>query len=259
MDLSSLVLALGVGVVAGFLGTLLGIGGGSIIVPLLVLLGYDIKVVVPASLVAILGTSIGGLRYLFSHGLVDYKLAITLETASISGALAGVELFGRLSSGRLVAVLAITLILLSFYFAHRGKKIREEPRRIDGSTRSLSRLGAALTASFVAGMLSAMLGIGGGVVKVPILVFVLGLAIHSAVATSKLMVGITALTGVIGHMVYGHIDWWLAIALAIGTYLGATVSARILVKLEPRLVYYIASTYYAAVGTYLGVKAIYHI
>ncbi len=246
-----LIVAVVVGLLAGFLGTLLGIGGGTLMVPLMVLAGVDAKDAVPASLVAVMGTSLGGLYYLFSKGLVNVRLAVTLEAASITGAMVGVEVFGRVTSRELVLALGLTLIALGVVFIVRQRLSEERFRNP-----SLWRLMLSLFVSFVAGIASATLGIGGGVVKVPVLVLALGLPIKVAVSTSKLMVGITALAGVVGHGILGRIKWLLAFALLAGTYTGGTLASRILPRLRSKLVYLIAAAYYFVMGAYLTLKAL---
>jgi uncharacterized membrane protein YfcA len=246
-----------IGILAGFIGTLLGIGGGSVMVPVLVLLGVNVKIAVPASLLAILGTSLGGLRTLFKRGLVDYRLAVLLESASITGATIGVVAFGRMSSYFLTGLLAAVLILSGGLFI-----IRE---RLGGPGRKVSslreygviRLSLAWIASLVAGFFSATLGIGGGVLKVPVLVLIVGLAIHVAVSTSKLMVGITALTSVVGHALTGRMDYLLGTLLLVGTYIGASLSTKVLISLKPRTLMIIASSYYIIMGIALFSKLFY--
>jgi len=246
-------LALGVGLGAGFIASLLGIGGGTVIVPLLVMAGVSIKRAAPASLVAILGTSLGGLLYLHRRGLVDYRMAVVLEASTTSGAVLGVWAFGHIGARELTIVFAAALILSAWGLYLRGRvregsSYRWPPRP--------SRLAWALLASLGAGMLSALLGIGGGVVKVPILILILGMPIKAAVSTSKLMVGITAAVGVAGHALRGRIDWILALPLALGTYAGATASSRLLVRLEARTLYYIAITYYVVMASYMTYRAL---
>ena len=247
-----IVLAPLVGFLAGFTGTLLGIGGGSVMVPTLVLAGIDIKKVVPASLFAILGTSAGGLRKLYNRGLVDYKLAFTLETASVTGALIGVYFFGKESSSVIEALLGVVLIATGFLFVY--KQERGGSGGSDYTGKPL-RLSMALIVSLLAGFLSATLGIGGGVLKVPILVVILGLEIHKAVSTSKLMVGITALTGVLGYLYTGHMDFILALLLLTGTYLGAKASAGIMLELKGKWLMILAASYYFIMGVIMILKS----
>ncbi len=245
------VLAPIIGFVAGFLGTLLGIGGGSVMVPLLVIAGVDIKKAVPASLFAILGTSTGGLRRLFGEGLVDYKLAVILEAASVTGASIGVYSFGKMTSNTLQALLASILLVTAVLFYVKSRKLNTASSSRD---KSALKLIVAILASLIAGFLSATLGIGGGVVKVPILVLVLGIEMHKALSTSKLMVGITAATGVIGYVYTGHMDLILAILLLVGTYTGARMSTGIMVKMESRWLLVIASSYYIVTSAILFYK-----
>ncbi len=243
-----------IGLIAGFTGTLLGIGGGAIMVPLLILSGINPREAIPASLVAILGTSSGGLYYLIKKRLVDYKLAIILETASITGATLGVILFTRITNQALTATLGATLIASGVLFIIRERTLRVKrgtPRK-----KSMVRLTVALTVSLLAGLLSALLGIGGGVIKVPVLVLILEMPIHVAVSTSKLMVGITAATGVIGHALHENVNWLLALSLLTGTYTGATISSRLLTRAKPRQLYYLAASYYFIMGTYITIKAL---
>ena len=246
-------LALAVGLAAGFVGTLLGIGGGAIMVPAMVLAGFDVKEAVPASLVAVLGTSAGGLRYLFSRGLVEWQVAVPLEAAAIAGALAGVEVFGRVKSAELLLMLGIVLVLLGVAFALRSRVNEASPRR---PRTGPARLAAASALSFAAGMASSMFGIGGGVIKVPMLVLVVGLPVHAAVATSKLMIGLTALAGVAGHAAREAVNWPLAVSLLLGTYSGATLASRVLVRIRPRVLYALASAYYFIMGGYMAARAL---
>ena len=246
---------LAIGFAAGFLGTLLGIGGGSIMVPLLVLLGVDIKRAVPASLVAILGTSLGGLRRLHSRGLVDPRMAVFLESASITGAVVGVEILGRLESRLLILLLGLMLLVSAVGFTVlRRLSVGQGWERL--SDMPVWRLVLGWLVSLAAGLVSAVFGVGGGVLKVPLLVLVLGFSVHAAVATSKLMVGITALIGVVGHALAGRVDPILSLLLLVGTYTGATVSARLLLELRAKTLRLIAALYYLAMGLYMVYKGL---
>jgi len=238
-----LLLGLPVGLAAGFVGTLLGIGGGAVMVPVLVLAGVPVGVAAPASLVAILGTSAGGLRRLARRGLVDWRLALFLESASVTGAAVGVYLHGVLPEAALRLLLAVVLGFSALGMMLEDRLAGVKPRA--GGRPGPARLAAAWLVSLVAGTFSALLGIGGGVLKVPVLVFVVGLPLRVALATSKLMVGVTASAGVVGYALSGGIYWPLALSLLAGTYLGASLSSRILVSAEERLLRLVAAGYYA--------------
>ena len=252
MKLIYILVAPFVGFVAGFAGTILGIGGGAIMVPVLTFAGLDIKTVIPASLFAILGTSLGGLKTLYKKKLVNIKLAVFLESASITGAVLGVEIFGRVGSSFLEMLLGTALIMSGILFLLKERKLKYE--RIKNP--SIKKLLFAWVASLIAGFISATLGVGGGVVKVPILVLTAGLEIHMAVSTSKLMVGITALTGVIGHAVTERVDYLLAFLLLAGTYLGASSSAKIMIKIKPTVLLLITASYYFITGLSLIIASL---
>ena len=251
--------AVPVGLFAGGFGTLVGIGGGAIMVPVMAALGAPLRVVVPASLLAILGTSLGGLRLLLRRGLVDPRLAVFLETGSTLGALVGVRL--HLAAPEQLLRLLLGLVLLSSAPAMmlRSRLARVERSRTVAAgwrRRGALRLAAAWLASFLAGVISALLGVGGGVVKVPIMVLVLGLPVKVAVATSKLMVGITAAAGLLGYAAAGDVSPCLGAALLLGTYTGARLASRLLASMRPRRVAVLAAAYYTVMGVYLVYTAL---
>ncbi len=250
-------LGLPVGLVAGFVGTLLGIGGGAIMVPVMVLLGVPVSVAAPASLVAILGTSAGGLRRLFRRGLVDWRLAAFLETASGLGAALGVYLQGMLPEWVLRLLLGVVLLASAAGMVLQGRLGNSEGAGGGAGLVKVSvpRLAAAWAVSLLAGIVSALLGVGGGIIKVPVLVFVVGLPLRVALSTSKLMVGITASVGVVGYAVGGRIYWPLAISLLAGTYLGATGASRLLVSLREKVLRVIAASYYVVMGFVLVLRS----
>jgi len=253
VGLAAVAIAPVVGFIAGFIGTLLGIGGGAIMVPVLVLAGVPVKLAAPASLFAILGTSSGGLRRLLRRGLVDVRLAAFLETASGLGAVTGVAAVGRLGEHTLRVLLGLALLASGLLLATTR---RELGRTVESYRRSLARLSIAWLVSYAAGFASATLGIGGGVFKVPVLVFIVGLGLREAVSTSKLMVGITAAVGVIGHLVNGRVYIPLALALLAGTYTGALLSTRLLLGLHVSRLRLIAVTYYIVMGSYIIVRSL---
>lgn len=245
-----------VGIIAGFIATFLGLGGGVVMVPLLVFAGVPIKVAVPASLFAIMGTSLGGLRRLFRGGLVNIRVAVFLESGSMLGALIGSWLFQYIPSFYLQVFLGLLLLGSAVVFARKGTIVAvSEKEAVEQIRPSGIRWTAAWGASLGAGMLSALLGIGGGALKVPVMVTILAVPIHVAVSTSKLMVGITAATALIGHAVHESVDWGIAFALGLGTFSGASVASRLLVRTSRKQLYLLATLYYLLTGVYLVVSA----
>ena len=249
-------LALVTGLIGGFLGSLLGIGGGAFMVPILVLLGgLSVKVVAPASLMAIMGTSIGGLLHLYKKKLVHLYYSITLGVSAIIGAATGLELTEIAPENTLRILLASTLVLSGIGLLSR-EKLEERKKHRKPEKTEVRRLLLACIAAYLGGIIAVLLGVGGGVINVPIIVFLLGQPLHVAVATSKLIIGITATSGTIGNAVKSLIDLQIALPLLIGTYIGATVSSRILVKTPEKILRILASTYYYITATILVLEVI---
>ncbi len=237
------------GVLAGFIGTLLGIGGGSIVSPTLIALGYEPHYAVSSSLAAVVGTGVGGLYQLYKHHLVRVKLALLLEAATALGAYVGSLIAVRLRGWQVSLIVSLalaiagTIVLLSS---------RLEAKR--GLT--AGRIAVTLPLCLAAGALSALAGIGGGVVKVPILIGILGLEVKTALATSKLMVLVTAATGLASYVIHGVFSLATALPLAVGSYIGATMSARVLLKLRRRSLRLIAALLYYAMSMVAGLKTV---
>jgi uncharacterized membrane protein YfcA len=93
-------------------------------------------------------------------------------------------------------------------------------------------LALALPLSFLAGALSGLVGVGGGLIKVPLMVLVLGVPMDIAVGSSALMVGVTASGGFAGHLLHGHWSWKLSLVLAVVVFVGGQIGSRLTVKLE---------------------------
>lgn len=222
-----------IGIFGGFVGSLLGIGGGSLMTPLMIAVGIDTKVAVASSLLAIVGTSIGGLNIYMKEKLVDIRLALMLEPLSTLGAITGVFLALRLDNIIIKILLFGILVYTAYSMIHR-------PRRDDneglpaGSIIPTNRILAGGLLKYIAGLASALLGIGGGIVNIPIFRKVIGLNMKTSVATSKLLVGITASAGALGYYIAGVLDPCLAFSLSLGTISGAYLGSKVGVKTSNR-------------------------
>ncbi len=233
-----------IGFIAGFIGTFLGIGGGSVVSPTLVLLGVEPHLAVSASLTAVLGTGLGGLVRFLRRGLVRVRVGLVLESVTIVGAVLGGFVAVRLPGSYVALAISCALALA-------GTVIVLQPR-----LRPPRSLKLALLISMFAGFLSATTGIGGGVIKVPILIAVLGLSVKEALATSKMMVGITAAFGLTSYVAHGVYDVLLALPLAAGTYLGASTAARFVIRLEERKLRAIAALLYYSMSILTAVRTV---
>jgi uncharacterized membrane protein YfcA len=241
--------------VAGFFGALLGIGGGLFIVPLLVLvLHLPMKTAVAASLVSVIATSnAGGSKYV-EQRITNIRLAMFLEVFTTVGALAGSILALYLSDWIMLFVFAALLVNMAWTaFATRKlddqriasgefTEIKQDAvcRRLNlrghyydqAARRDVSYVvtGSAIGAgvSFLAGIASGLLGIGGGVLKVSAMNRHMNVPMKVSVATSKLMIGITAAVGSLLFFVAGVIQFGLIGPIAIGTTIGATAGTSVM-------------------------------
>ncbi len=215
-----------VGLLGGFLGSLFGIGGGSLMTPLLVAAGYDIKTVVPASLVAIVGTSISGLDVYARHNMVNYKIAFRIEPAAIFGAIIASRIALKLPSLVLKTVLFIVLLYIGIDMLRASRSGGEESYGVMTGVEPPPRLQIlGAIGKLGAGFLSALVGIGGGVVTVPVFRRILKFDMKEAIATAKLNVGMTASGGAISYALLGVLNPCLALSLGVGTVIGAYIGA----------------------------------
>jgi uncharacterized protein len=258
------------GVAAGAFGSLLGLGGGLLIVPLLTLgFGLPLREAVGVSLVCVIVTSSASAGVYLQRRQANLRLGMVLELFTGLGAVVGGAIAflvdERLLAGLFTAILgymAFSMLLA----ARRGGPARapddappsgeelaqardlaleaeeadgadepdEDARTVDPDAGTLglsaaraARMPLAATASAGAGVASALLGIGGGLVKVPVMHLVLGVPLRIATATSNLMVGITASTSAIVYLLRGGIDAYAAGPTAVGVFIGASLGSRL--------------------------------
>jgi len=205
------------------LGGLLGMASGIFIVPVLTMFGrIDMHTAIGASLVSVIACSCASAAP-FLKGLTNIRLAILLETATTSGALCGVFLAGWIPTQYLFLLFALILLLSAQQMLARRKG------RDDLS--SVQRLPLGMTLMYGAGLLSALLGIGSGVLKIPAMDTALRLPIKVSSATSNFMIGVTAAASAAAYFARGEIVTSVAAPVALGSVVGAVLGARILMNL----------------------------
>jgi uncharacterized membrane protein YfcA len=231
---------LGLGLVAGILGSLLGLGGGVLIVPGLTLLfGLPIKTAIATSVVAVVANSLAGSVVYVRKGFTHIKLAMVMEVTTTLGAVAGglvaVWVSGRWLYG-IFALVSVYMVLAmrrppaSETACHSEGILRAEfvdPASGQNVHYGVQRVPSGLLASTFAGVLASLLGIGGGVVKVPIMCQLMGVPIKAATATSTFMIGITTATAAIVYYGHGFVVPALVIPVALGAVAGAQVGSRL--------------------------------
>jgi uncharacterized membrane protein YfcA len=230
---------------AGLLGALTGLGGGLIVVPMLTLLfGVDLRYAIGASLVSVIATSSGAAAAYVREGYTNVRAGILLEVATTIGAFAGAAVAGLFPTSALAILFALVLL----FSAYRSLKPRAEhalatvPDRwatrlrldstyptADGLQRyAVENVPTGFSLMFVAGVLSALLGIGSGVVKVLAMDQAMRLPFKVSTTTSNFMIGVTAAASAGVYLHRGYIEPAVAFPVMLGVLPGALVGARIL-------------------------------
>ncbi|MGQ0506995.1 MAG: sulfite exporter TauE/SafE family protein [Myxococcaceae bacterium] len=212
-----------VGLSCGLVGATLGIGGGAILVPVLVL-GFGVPIVdaIPVSLLCVVANSCAASASNVERKTADVRLALTLELATVAGAFGG---------GFLAVLLAPATVAMAFgAFAAivASQMLTRRPAADDATLEPVAfkRVPLGIGGSFLAGGMSAVLGVGGGPVKVPLMTFGMGVPFRVATATSNMMVGVTAAASVAAYAWRGQLHLAMAAPLVVGTLAGAVYGSR---------------------------------
>jgi uncharacterized membrane protein YfcA len=238
-----------VGLFAGALGSMVGLGGGVFIIPALTLfLDVPIHQAIAASLVSVIATSsVGSVAYVRA-GLSNIRLAMTMEPMTVLGALLGGFIGGLLSREVLSGIFGGVMI---FVAAHMGLRRADQgagalpaeglgvlghsyhdPSLGREVNYRIRRLPLGLGASLVAGGLSGLLGVGGGWLQVPVMVAGMRVPVRAAVATSSLMLGVTACAGSLVYFSRGMVDPAVAVPVILGVSAGALLGSRLSTKMR---------------------------
>jgi uncharacterized protein len=283
---------LAAGAAAGVFGSLLGLGGGVLVVPLLSLaLGLPLREAVAISLVAVIVTSCASAAVYLQRHVANLKLGMTLELFSASGALIGGLIAFAIDERILAGLFAALLVWVAVSMARRRNPARGVPvtaaagetrgtgaerdaeaglaaeldldpvaaapaamspsaaapavafapaqpsfaADISGTGYLVHRLPTGMAGSVVAGLNSALLGVGGGIVKVPVMHLVMGVPLRTSTATSNLMMGITAVASAVIYLLRDEIDPFVAGPIALGVFGGATLGSRLAHRVDVRV------------------------
>ena len=260
---------------AGFLGALLGVGGGILIVPALVLLFHlPVKVAVAASIVSVIATSnAGGSKYVDQH-ITNLRLGMFLEMATTVGALSGSVLALYLQQWIMLLLFGVLLVYMAWSAFSTRKLDDERIARNEYASIEQDRLarwldlrgsyfdqaldrkvdyritgtGVGGGIAYLAGMASGLLGVGGGVLKVSAMNRYMNVPMKVSVGTSKMMIGVTAAVGSILFFMAGYIHVHIVAPVAIGTTAGATVGTMVMNRLHTvslKWLFFVLMTYLA--------------
>lgn len=239
-------------IAAGLLGSLLGLGGGIIVIPgLTLLLGVDIRYAIGASIVSVIATSSGAAAAYVREHLANLRVAMFLELATTTGALSGAYVAGLISVRWLYIIFGVVMGYSAIaMFRKRHQKLDQDipPDALsdrlslhstfyDEATSShvsyrVARSRTGLGLMYIAGVVSGLLGIGSGALKVPAMDLAMRLPMKVSTATSNFMIGVTAAASAGVYFARGDINPFIAAPVASGVLVGATVGSRLLGRLQ---------------------------
>lgn len=240
------------GLFAGILAGLLGIGGGTILVPILITLGYSPLQAVATSSLSIIITSLSGSLQNWRMGYLDFKRVLLLGAPAVITAQIGVLVATGLPQSLLLLAFAI-LLALNIYLVGVRKRLAKQSTDASGEPSGNTPINptlARILTGGIAGFLAGLLGIGGGVIMVPLQMLLLGETIKRAIQTSLGVIVLTAIASTIGHAIQGNVVWVGGIILGFGGLLGAQLSTRALPKLPDRVVSLLFRTLLAVLIVY---------
>ncbi len=249
MSLESLILVFVGGVIAGTFGVMLGLGGGVFLIPFLVLvLDVPMHQAIAASIVAVIATSSAGAAMNLERQTVNIRLGILLETTTVVGAILGGVTASLLSGPVLARIFGVLLLIVSALMLWRLRPVEESvdmngmlPASFFDESRgavvsySVHRVPATMGISFFAGNLSGLLGVGGGIFKVPAMTLLSGVPMKAAAATSNFMIGVTAAAGAYIYFAHGYVDPFLVSPAILGVLVGAVVGVSLTKRINTRL------------------------
>jgi hypothetical protein len=224
------------GFAAGIIGSIIGLGGGIIIVPALTFLGIPPTVASSSSLFAAFSNSVASTASYAKQKRLDYKIGLRLGLMSIPGTILGAFVAAEVTPDLFKISFGFLLIAACFYlFVKRNMEQKQ-------SDISKQMAVAAAAISFFAGILSSFFGIGGGIIFVPLMIVGLGLLVKNATATSQLILLFSSASGLITHSLLGHSDLDYALLLSLGAFGGGLVGARLSLELKENSIRILIST-----------------
>lgn len=246
--------ALFIALTSGFLGALLGLGGGVVMVPLLVfLLDIPIHIAAGASIVAVVATSSVSASVYVRDEITNMRLGMFLEMATTLGAITGASIMVGVSESILETVFALSLLYAAVIMWYQLRSTGRSwiPKENDWLANKLnlgssyydsardenidygvSRSLPTFLVSYIAGIISGLLGIGGGGIKVPAMNVVSSVPMKAAVATSNFMIGVTAAASALVYIRNGFCDGFITAPVVLGTLAGSFIGAKVAIKLR---------------------------
>lgn len=251
--------------IAAGVSSMIGISGGVLYVPILLAFGFPFYQAAATSLFIIMAFSVSTSLVYYRVQLVDWKLALRIEPVIVITALIG-GYYSSLVQIKGLKVLFVLVLVVSGYFMIKPiKKIQDKfinerkwfywSRKFGEEKYSVNLL-IGLPIATLAGIVAGLLGIGGGVIIVPLLVLLLGVPMKIAVGTSCFMAGITALFGFWGHFFTGHFEPKMALIMALVVFAGAQAGSRISIKVDKILLKKIFAIFLFLISAWMMVNVV---
>jgi uncharacterized protein len=263
-------LVFGVSAVAGFLGSLTGLGGGVVVTPVLtLLLGVDFHYAIGATLVSVIATSSGAAAAFVKEGFSNIRVGMFLEIATTLGAVAGAHLTALLPTSALAVIFGAVLLYSAWHSLQRPSLNKESPPdplavrlKFDGAYPGpqgpvryhVRRVKTGFSVMFGAGMLSGLLGIGSGAMKVLAMDQAMRIPFKVSTTTSNFMIGVTAAASAGVYLAKGYINPGLAMPVMLGVLTGSLLGAPRLMSAKTRVLRML----FAVVVGVLAVEMIYN-
>ncbi|ASN04859.1 sulfite exporter TauE/SafE family protein [Virgibacillus necropolis] len=263
-----------IGFVTAFAGSLIGLGGGVILIPSLLFLHQfssefawaTPQTIVGISLIVMFFTALSSTISYFKKGRVDYKTGLLLLSGSIPGGIFGSWLNQFIAAERFSFYFGILMIVLSLLFLLRRKTTSEKQTIAQKNIRSfhlddktyhysVSFWGAFIVSLFV-GTLSGLFGIGGGSVMVPLMILLFGFPAHIAIATSMFMIVFISMISAGTHIILGHVSWEYVLFFIPGAWIGGAIGAIVNQKLKSQSLEWILRVLLLVVGVRLIIEGL---
>ena len=216
------------GFAAGILGSMIGLGGGIVVVPVLTFFGFSPTLAASNSLFAAFSNAVGSTISYSRQKRIDYSIGLKLGLLCIPGTVLGAYLSSDVTPGIFKILFGLVLVSSAIYIFMR-KKIETKEKNL-----TKQMIVFVIAASFFAGIISSFFGIGGGIVFVPLMVVGIGMTMKKAAPTSQFILLFASLSGIITHSILGHPDFLQAGLLAAGAFFGGIIGARLSLDIKER-------------------------
>ena len=273
MDVELFITIMFVGAVAaGFLGSLTGLGGGVVVIPLLTLgLGVDMRYAVGAALVASIANSSGAAAAYIREGITNVRIGMFLEIATTLGAVVGAMIAMWLPTSVVAMIFGCVLIFSAVMSVRKhdehtsvshkkdrwGQILKLDGRYpVDNTIKSyqVRNVAGGFSLMGLAGVVSGLLGIGSGALKVLAMDIVMKVPFKVSTTTSNFMIGVTAVASAVVYLQRGYIDPVIAMPIVVGVLIGAFVGSKVLMKVRVRPLRIL----FSVVITILAIEMIYN-